>query len=266
MKFTNIEIQQRGDCSTVFLNRPEVRNALSIDMIEEIGKAYKALNTDKKTRFIILRGRGNIFCAGADLNWMKNTSEKTYALVFDESMKLAQCFYTIYNSPKVTFCAVHGGSYGGANGFVTACDFACAPKDTLFAFSEVRLGLVPGTIVPYVLRKIGLNRTKELMLTGKKLDGKNAKEAGLIDNIVENPGGLDRYLTDMTSQLRNGVPEAMKNVKTWINACFLKNIDESLVKESAEVLARSRISPEADEGIRAFFEKRSPNWQSAKDE
>lgn len=265
MNYKNIDIEIVAETAHIYLNRPEIRNALNIELLDEMIKALGFLNNEQAIRFILLSGKGKMFCSGADLGWLRGTVSHSYAGNQAEGFKLARCFNTLYNTSKITICLVHGGSYGGSNGLVTACDFAYTLNDSVFTFSEVKLGLVAATIAPYVIRKIGHQRASELMLSGTVIDGKKAKNIGLVTESFENNEQLEKHIDIFLDELRTAAPEAQREMKLWLKNIANRTIDESLIQESVELITKSRISPESKEGIGAFFDKRQPNWRKEAD-
>ncbi|MBO9595523.1 MAG: enoyl-CoA hydratase/isomerase family protein [Niabella sp.] len=257
--YTTIEIEQHYHIATVWLNRPEVRNALNGTMIAELIHAFETLGTDADVRVITLRGRGRVFCAGADLKWMKATATSGYEESLEENRQLARCFQTVYHTPKPTIAVVHGAAMGGANGFIAACDFAYAGNDTLFAFSEVRLGLVPATIAPYILKKIGEAKAKELILTGRQFHAREAAHAGLLNQVLQEIE-LESKVAELIQELLQGGPASIAASKQLLHHIADMEL-EACIPYTAEAIARARSSAEGQEGMQAFFEKRKPNWR-----
>lgn len=258
MTYTTLEIEQHHHIATVWLNRPEVRNALNDTMIGELIAAFETLGADDAVRVVTLRGRGKVFCAGADLKWMKATSTSGYEDSLEENRRLARCFYTVYNTPKPTIAVVHGAAMGGANGLLAACDFSYAADDTLFAFSEVRLGLVPATIAPYILKRIGEAKAKELILTGRQFHAKEAAQAGLINQMLQEME-LESRVAELIQELLQGGPISIAASKQLLHDLAAKDLEAS-IPTTIEAIARARSSAEGQEGMQAFFEKRKPNW------
>jgi len=256
--YTTIETEQQYHIATIWLNRPQVRNALNDVMIAELIQAFETLGADEAVRVITLRGRGNVFCAGADLKWMKATATSGYNENLEENRQLARCFQTIYNTPKPTIAVVHGAAMGGANGLLAACDFAYAGDDTLFAFSEVRLGLVPATIAPYILKRIGEAKAKELILTGRQFHAKEAAQAGLINQVLQEME-LESKVAELIQELLQGGPQSIAASKALLHYLSAKALDAS-IPYTVEAIAKARSSAEGQEGMQAFFEKRKPNW------
>lgn len=255
-----IELEIKNDLGIIWLNRPDVRNAMNGEMIDEILEALEKLNNNTEVRIIIFRGRGKTFCSGADLNWMKEVVKFGYEQSFAESKVLATAFYKIYTAPKPTIAVVHGAAIGGANGLLAACDFVYTADDTIFSLSEVKIGLVPAAISPYVLKRIGEFRGKELFLTGKRINGKEAEKIGLANKSVPFDE-LDNVLMETVEKLRTSGPQAMKMAKELIfNIKNKISSFEQAIDYTADMIAKMRISDEGQEGMNAFLEKRKPNW------
>jgi methylglutaconyl-CoA hydratase len=256
-----IEVSKKVHVAYVFLNRPEVHNALNETMMGELTDTYRSLNHDKKIRLIVLQGRGSSFCAGADLQWMVNAQSLPFEQNFEDSLSLARCFYEIYTSKKITLAIIHGTAYGGANGLVAACDYAMCGRSTSFAFSEVRLGLIPATIAPYVIRKIGVTHAKDLMISAQKFSGTEAEKIGMVNTCIEDDT-MSSFAESFIQSLLENAPRAQQNIKQLIHYLAGREINKELVYETAEFIANARITEEAKEGIKAFFEKRNPSWKT----
>ena len=246
---------------SVTLNRPRVHNALHIEMIRELSDAFRSLSKNKNLRLIIIDSNGENFSAGADLNWMKKGLEQSKEELASESEELAQLFHTIYTCPIITLAVAKGKVMGGANGIIAAADISIAAPGTTFAFSEVKLGLVPATIAPYVVARTGKNVAREWMLTGRQINAREAYERGLVNMLsqYENP---DSTVQPLIRTLINNGPQAMKGIKKmFMNDDLLRDPGEQL-KSTAKLIAKYRVSEEGQEGIQAFFEKRKPEWSN----
>lgn len=251
---------ERGVVTTIWLNRPEVHNAMNDVMIAELTDAFLKVPEDAEVRVILLRGKGKSFCAGADLHYMKSIA----GFGFDENVKdgkrLAMLFRTIYECPLPTLAVVHGAAFGGANGLLSACDIVVADENTKFAFSEVKLGIAPATISPFVIKRIGEFGAKELMMTGKRFQGKEAEKWKLINHAVE-VNKLEETVNRLLKQLLSSGPEAVKVTKGLItNVCDQEGDFEETISYTAELIAELRASEEGQEGMASFLEKRKPNW------
>jgi len=257
--YKTIEIEINENIGTLWLNRPKIHNAFNEEMIAEVMKAFDELNTNDDVRIIALRGRGKSFCAGADLNWMRGVAGYSYEQNYEESLQLSKCFYQIYTSPKPTIAIVHGAAIGGANGLLAACDFAYSAHDTVFSLSEVKIGIVPACISPYVTKRVGEYGSKELMLTGKRFNGQEAEKHRLVNKSLDLKD-LDSQLNEIVALLLTSGPKAMSHCKNLLFDISNKlNLDEA-VGYTAKMIADIRASEEGQEGMAAFLEKRKPNW------
>lgn len=258
-EYKTIEIISGNNIITVWLNRPEIHNAFNEEMIAELKEFFENSVNDEETRLIILRGRGKSFCAGADLNWLKSVVNYDFEKNYEEGLQLSKCLYAIYNCPIPTLAAVHGAAIGGANGLLAACDFAYATDDTIFSLSEVKIGIVPACISPYVLRRVGEYKAKELMITGKRFNGKEAEKYNLI-NCSRTETELEKEIESVTDLILSSGPNAVKKGKELINH-VVNNIDlNEALSYTAKVIAEIRQSDEGQEGMNAFLDKRKPNW------
>lgn len=257
--YKTIEFEKKGDLGIVWLNRPEIRNAFNEVMISELIDCFEGINKMDDIRFAVLRGRGKSFCAGADLNWMRDVAKYTFEQNYSESLNLSKCFYTIYTCRVPTIAVVHGAAIGGANGLLASCDFAYADDDTVFSLSEVKIGIVPACISPYVTKRVGEYGSRELMLTGRRINGKEAEHYRLVNKSL--PGNdLDEYVDETIGLLRTSGPKAMTHCKNLIfNISNKETIDEAL-ESTARMIAEIRASEEGQEGMAAFLEKRKPKW------
>jgi methylglutaconyl-CoA hydratase len=251
----------REQTATIWLNRPEKHNALNAEMLLGILNAISYLNSLPELRVIIIRGKGNSFCSGADLKWMQQSSAITAAENYDECVTLARCFFEIYNSNKITICLVHGSSFGGANGFIAASDLTVAADSTVFAFSEVRVGVVPATITPYVTLRIGPAKSHELMITGSRFSAEQALAFGLINRITSE-SNLDTETDRLIEEILLGAPLVQKTIKATLRSWQFPVVEETIIEKTARLLAETRITEESKEGINAFIDKRMPSWKT----
>ena len=255
--YKTIELSLDQGVLTIWLNRPEVHNAFDETMLHELANCFETL--DPSTLCVILRGRGKSFCAGVDLNWMKSVSQNSYEQNYTESLLLSKCFLTIYNCPKPTIAAVHGVALGGANGLLSACDLAYCSDDATFSLSEVKIGIVPACISPYVIKRIGEYGAKELMLTGRRIKGKEAEHFRLVNGSVP-AAELEQTLAGVVALLRTSGPKAMSQCKTLIHEVANNLTLMEAYDYTARMIADIRASDEGQEGMNAFLEKRKPNW------
>lgn len=252
--------EREGGIARVWLNRPDAHNALSPDLGAAIVEAFGALAGDASVRCVVLGGKGPSFCAGADLGVMKASANASYDENFAEAQRLGEVFEAVANFPRPVVGRVHGGVYGGGVGLVSACDIVVAADDTKFAFTEVRLGIVPALISPYVLRRLGDRAARELMLTGERFDAATALRAGLANHVVP-AAELDAAVAGRAAELLQGAPGAQGRVKAllarWSDAHW-----EDFRSGLPRALAEARATGEARDGLAAFFEKRPPGWRS----
>ena len=260
MEFTTIKIQLGESIAWINLDRPEVRNALNDTMIMELTEAFDWLNSRDDVRVIVVKGNGKAFCAGADLAYMKAMAGFSYNQNIADAQKLSKLFQTIYFCNKAVIVDVHGACIGGANGIIAAADIVIAEKETKFAFSEVRLGLTPATISPFVVQKIGHTAAKELMLTGRRFTADEAKAFKLVNVVVSESEMIDaeRLYVDY---FLHASPDAIAECKNLLR--LVSGTDDRfspVFMQTSVAIANQRISPAGQEGMAAFFEKRKPNW------
>lgn len=261
-KLKYILLERDGNVLNLWLNRPEKRNALNTKFITELVYSLKTIEKDPTIRFLVIRGKGSMFSAGADLDWMLKSSELAFEDNFNESRELAEVFSSLYHLPIPTLVVTHGKVYGGALGLMAAADFTWTLTDTSFCFSEVKVGLSPSTIIPYIVNKTGMANTKELVYSAAVFDDKKALNIGLVDKIIK-PDDLDNDLSAFTSSVTANAGGAIAESKKMIHLVNPVFIDEKMIVNTAASIAKRRITPEAKEGITAFFEKRKPNWQTS---
>jgi len=242
----------------VALNRPEIHNAFNEVMIAELLEVFQKLKDDEKLRVVILTGEGKSFCAGADIHWMKKMKNYTYEENVEDALALANLMYEMFSFPKPLVGRINGAAIGGGTGLVSVCDIVVAAEDAKFSFSEVKIGLVPACISPYILNRVGFTKANMLFLTGERFDAHRALNVGLVDEVVP-LSILDSRVDKLAEQLISSGPQALATAKK-----LLRDIPHMAMEEkrrhSAEVLAKLRISDEGQEGLAAFLEKRKPNW------
>jgi len=232
---------------------------MDIQMIRDLSECFSILDRDKDIRLIVISSTGDNFSAGADLNWMRNGMDQTVVQLDEESNELARLFRLIWEADPIVIASVRGKVMGGANGLLAASDMVVAETTASFAFPEVKLGLVPATIAPYILRKAGFSRTTELMLTGRMFSAREAREAGLAQRICDQ--GLLKENTDkLIEELLSNGPEAMKGVKQLLRRLEKDIPSDQIQTYTSKLIAGFRVSDEGQEGMKAFFEKRNPNW------
>jgi methylglutaconyl-CoA hydratase len=259
MKYELIDVLKDNDIATVMLNRPEVHNAMNERLIKEITTCFKELANDEKTKVIVLTGKGESFCAGADLNWMKSMVMYSKEENIRDSRLLLDMYETIYSCPKPVIGKINGHAFGGGVGLIAVCDINIATVGAKFAFSEVKLGIIPSVISTYVARRIGLSNMKRLFITGERFNSEYAREIGLIDYVVEKDD-FDSTVQRCVEQLRSSSPKAIKEIKNLVNN--YKKMDIERYKEfTVEKISELRVSEEGQEGMNAFLEKRRPKWE-----
>lgn len=256
--YATIRVEREAKVGRVWLDRPEVRNAFNAVMIGELRDAFRSLADDDAIRVIVISGRGTSFCAGADLAWMRDIVHFSREQNMRESLELAECLHDVYAVPKPTVARVNGPAIGGGTGFVSACDIAVASTEARFGLSEVKIGVVPAAISPYVLRRIGESRARRYFLTGERFDALRAREIGLV-NIAVEPGELDRTVDELVASLLSSGPEALAKAKELLTRVPGMDFTEAK-RYTAEMIAGLRTSAEAQEGMAAFLEKRKPKW------
>lgn len=258
-KYDTIELEVNNGIATLWLNRPEVRNAFNKEMISDIIDGLESIEHDPNILAVVIRGRGKVFCAGADIHWMKSFSKLTYEEDYQENMHLARCFYIIYTFSKPTVAVAHGASFGGGNGLLAACDISYCASNTTFAFSEVKIGIIPATISPYVIKRTGEFNARELMLSGKRFTCKEAYDKGLVNHIYSEEE-MEGALEQLFNEFRSNSPQAMASTKELIfDVTKGSNFNETL-DYTARMIADARASEEGQEGMAAFLEKRKPAW------
>jgi methylglutaconyl-CoA hydratase len=254
-----IEIEHADAVAWVWMNRPAVHNALNEEMIEELTETFKAFETNAAVRVIILSGRGKSFSAGADVEYMKRQGSASGVSNLANARLLAEMFRAIAASTKPTIARVNGAAMGGGLGLVAACDIALASSIAFFAASEVRLGLIPSTIAPYVVRGIGSRHARRLFQTGERINAVDAAKIGLAHEVVD-PEQLDMRLHSVIDDLLLGAPGAQSAAKKLIDAVTDEPITEDLIEDTAVRIANIRSESEAHEGLSAFLEKRPAPW------
>ena len=262
-KFQTIRYEAKNNVASVIFNRPDVHNAFDDVMIRELSEVFERLSTQSEIRVVILTGEGKSFCAGADLNWMRRVKDYSYEDNLRESLDLSDMLYKIYSCPKPTIARVNGAAIGGGTGLVAVCDIAVAARTARFSFSEVKLGLIPACISPYVVKKCGEGRCREFFLTGERLTADKALQSGLV-NAVCDLGDLDAAVDHYTMQLVSSGPGAITTCKELLRRVPQMSYDE-VKRYTAEIIAQIRISEEGQEGMTAFLEKRKPRWVSDPD-
>jgi len=260
MNYSTLEIERNYQISTISLNRPAIRNAFNDVMIRELTVAFKEEQTSEDVRAIVLRGKGKVFCAGADLNWMRASAQVSYDKNYQDSLLMAACFEQIYRCSKPTLAVVHGAAMGGAMGLIAACDFAFCDAGAQFALSEIKLGMVPATISPYIIKRMGEYSARELMLTGKLFTGKEAWEYKLVNQCFHDIHSMEAHLQSTLQMLMSSGPGAVTACKKLIDDVVNQLPAAAFPEYTAQMIATLKASEEGQEGMTAFLEKRKPNW------
>jgi len=258
MQSYNLKTSDRGIAS-VILNRPEQHNAFDDGMIAELIELLGKLEQDERIRVLVLRAAGKSFSAGADLSWMRRMADYDLAKNTDDAMQLAELMRRLNCFPKPTIALVQGAAYGGGVGLVACCDIAIASQKATFCLSEVKLGLIPAVISPYVIEAIGVRASRRFMLSAERFDAEQASRLGLVHEVVEERN-LDAKLDSIVEFLLAAGPAAQAEAKDLIRAVSNKPIDSELIQNCAQRIARIRASSEGREGLNAFLEKRKPIW------
>lgn len=253
------QIDERG-IAHITLDRPEVHNAFNENLIAELKDAFLDVASSTRVRAVILQGNGSSFCAGADLDWMKRAAHFDEAHNLADAQALSDMLSAIDSCPKPVIAAVHGPAYGGGVGLVACADIAIATQRAKFMLSEVRLGLTPATISPFVIRAIGARQARRYFLTAEAFDASTALSLGLVHEVVAEPADMTKRLDELVSILLGNAPGALTDAKALIQDLAAKPITGELRVETAKRIARRRATPEAKEGIAAFLEKRRASW------
>jgi len=243
----------------ITINRPDRRNAFDAPTIAALYEAFETLQGADHVRVVFIRGAGGTFSAGADLAWMSDAVRWSESDNRDDAMGLAKMLKALHEIPALTCAIVEGAAMGGGAGIVAACDMAVAVKGAKFAFSEVKLGLIPATIAPYVIEAVGARRARQLFLTANIFDADYAAHAGIIDMVLP-VGSVDEFISMLTDSLTRNAPGAMGEAKRLVHDLVGQKIDRGLMEETARRIARARVSVEGQEGVRAFLDKRDPSW------
>lgn len=254
-----LQVSHDNGIATLTLNRPDKRNAMNGQMIQEILRTLRMLAEDAKVRVLLINGHGDHFCAGADISWMQQIATGSAQQNKDDAQALADMLYQLHTFPKPTIVLAHGATMGGGLGLLAACDIAIAADNATFSFSEVKIGLVPSTISPYVVAAIGERAARYYFLTGARFDAAAAHQSGLVHIVTENGALLATGASLATSLLQNS-PSALVEVKKILRIVAAEKVSPALAQKTAEHLATMRASAEAQEGLKAFVEKRTPTW------
>ena len=259
--FSTIELEKdsRG-VATLWLDRPEKHNAFNAQMIDELIRALQQVAEDERVRFLLLRGRGKHFSAGADLSWMQASAGLDYAANLNDAHQLGELMSRLYHLPCPTLAVVQGAAFGGAVGLVACCDIAVGASDATFSLSEVRIGLVPAVISPYLVQAMGERATRRYALSAERFSGERAGELGLLGECYP-AAELEAEVEQWVANLLHNGPQAMRAAKALLQEVGSGVLDERIRPRTEQVIASIRVSEEGQEGLGAFLQKRKPAWQ-----
>ena len=259
MSYETLEIVREAGVATIWMNRPDVHNAFNAQLIADLTTACIALDADDSVRAVVLAGRGKSFSAGADLNWMKAAGEASEAENFADAMKLAGMLRTLAEMNKPTIARVHGAALGGGMGLASACDICIAGDKAVFATSEVKFGIIPSAISPYVIRAIGERQATRYFQTAERINATRAAALGLAHEAVAGEE-LDAKVAEVVEALLQGGPKSQSAAKDLIRAVANRPVSDAVVEDTARRIASLRATPEAREGLAAFLDKRPAAW------
>ncbi|SCC92087.1 Enoyl-CoA hydratase/isomerase [Thiomonas sp. X19] len=260
MSAAPIHLSRSGAVASVRLARPEVRNAFDAATIAALHAAFIELGAEAQVRVIVLAAEGPAFCAGADLNWMREMAGYSDAENRDDGLKLARMLRAIADCPKPVIARVQGDAFAGGVGLVAACDLAVALQSARFCLSEVKLGLIPATIAPHVLRAMGPRAAQRYSLTAEVFDAPTARQTGLIHEVATDAAALDAQVQQWCAALLAASPQALAAAKRLLADVAHRPLNEALLADTAVRIAEARASTEGREGIAAFLAKRKPSW------
>ncbi len=244
----------------VTINRPQKKNAFDAATIAALYEAFETLHGADHVRVVFVRGAGGTFCAGADLAWMRDAADWSEGDNRTDAMGLARMLKALHDVPALTVALVEGAAMGGGAGIVAACDLAVAVKGAKFAFSEVKLGLIPATIAPYVIEAVGPRTARALFATAGLFDADKAREFGLVGEVLASADEIDGFVRSLSDGMRACAPGAVGDAKRLVNDLAGRHIDHGMMEDTARRIARARVSPEGQDGVRAFLDKRKPGW------
>ena len=257
--FETLEIERTGPVATLWMNRPQVFNAFNETLIAELDAACQQLDADPSVRVVVLGGRGKHFSAGADLNWMRRAAEGSEADNLADARRFARMLRTLAGLAKPTIARIQGAALGGGTGLAAACDMAVASVDAVFSTSEVKFGIIPAVISPYVLRAIGPRHALRYFQSAERISAQQALAMGLVHEVTA-VDALDAGVAALVEPLLAGAPSAQKAAKELIEAIQGRPIDEQTLEETAQRIARQRATAEGRDGVAAFLDKRLPAW------
>ena len=261
MQYETLHVGFAGQVATVTLNRPDVRNAFNETMIAEITSAFTMLNTRNDVRAVVLAANGKAFCAGADLNWMKKMAGYSDDENRADAMLLAKMLHSVYRCNKPVIARVNGDAYAGGMGLIAACDIVVAVEGARFCLSEARLGLIPATIAPYVIRALGEQASRRYFTTAEAFDCASAWRLGFVSERVD-ATQLDATVQQIAEALCANGPQAVRACKQIVQDIAGRELNDALIEDTAARIARTRAGAEGREGVASFLEKRTPGWRS----
>jgi methylglutaconyl-CoA hydratase len=253
-----LERSQEGQVAHVRLNRPDVRNAFNAELIGALSRTFDDLAQDASVRAIVLSGTGTVFCGGADISWMRSSLDLSYEQNIEDARAMSDMFRAIDACPKPVIAKIHGAALGGGAGLAAVCDIVIASADAIFGFTEVKLGIIPAVISPFVLAKIGASNARALFLTGERFDAKRAHHIGLVHEVVV-ADTLDVSIERIVNEILSAGPRAVATAKALIPVVREASYEESR-DLTAEAIAMQRTSAEGQDGLRAFLERRKASW------
>jgi methylglutaconyl-CoA hydratase len=256
---STLNLSTQGGIHTITLSRPDVRNAFNDAVIAELKNAFLSVAQETRVRCVVLAAEGPAFCAGADLNWMRRMADYSHAENLADAGELAAMLRAIYECPQPTIARVQGDVYAGGMGLVAACDMAVSVNTAHYCLSEVKLGLIPATISPYVIRAMGPRAAHRYFLTAERFGAAEALRIGLVHEVVA-IDALDAKLAELTQALVNASPHAVRVCKKLLQDVAEREINDALVRQTVESIADIRASSEGKEGVQSFLQKRKPNW------
>jgi len=258
-----IDLKIEGNRADLILNRPEKHNALNPDVLQEFQEALDWISEEKDFHFLVISGKGKSFCAGADIKWFASAKDKSKQENREEYLQIPELLKTLYEIPQITVAAVHGNVLGGANGIISACDFVVAEESANFAFGEIKLGIIPATIMPFVAQRLSTQSMKKMMFTGERFSASDALQSGLVDFTTAD-NNIKLVVEQLIGKLKLASPNALRVCKQ-----LMINIDSGKIttknsEYTANLLAELAHSEQGKEGLQAFLEKRKPDWKNNK--
>jgi methylglutaconyl-CoA hydratase len=263
MTFTKLKLSIEGTVARIWLDQPDTRNAFDDVVIAELTQAFAQAGAAPEVRAVVLGAHGSAFCAGANLNWMRRMADYTREENLADAGKLAEMLRTIAECPKPTIARVQGDVYAGGMGLVAACDMAVSVEAAWFCLSEVKIGLIPATVSPYVMRAMGTRASQRWFLTAERFTAAEAHRIGFVHEVVAAEDALDAKVDELLKALVGASPAAVGACKTLVADIAGRDIDAALIARTVEGIADIRASEQGREGVQAFLQKRKPSWLAA---